>query len=293
MPLTLEQAKVGMADKVDQTVIDEFRRASFILDKLTFDNAVSPGTGGSTLTYGYTQLLTPSVAEGRKLNTEYKAGEAVKTQKSINLKIFGGSFEVDRVLEGTAAESEISFQLQQKSLATANKFHYDFINGKSTAKGKADTDTTPFDGLNTLCTGLSTEYKPTASIDLSTAAAIKENAEAFTFELDTWLATLSKKPDALLVNSKMATALKHVAKIIGNYTRTEDAFGKSVDTYDGVSIIDMGQYYDGTSAKSVDVVGIDSKGETSIYAVCFGLDAVNAVSPIDCELLIGINSSSN
>ncbi|MCI6068106.1 MAG: hypothetical protein MR707_07775 [Galactobacillus timonensis] len=50
MPLTLEQAKVGMADKVDQNVIDEFRRSSFILDKLTFDDAVSPGTGGSTLT---------------------------------------------------------------------------------------------------------------------------------------------------------------------------------------------------------------------------------------------------
>ena len=46
MPLTLAQAKVGMADKVDQMVVDEFRRDSFLLDKLIFDNAVSPGTGG-------------------------------------------------------------------------------------------------------------------------------------------------------------------------------------------------------------------------------------------------------
>ena len=96
MPLTLEQAKVGMADKINQTVIDEFRRDSFILDKLTFDDAVSPGTGGSTLTYGYTQLLTPSVAEGRKLNSEYTPGEALRTNKVVNLKIFGGSFQVDR-----------------------------------------------------------------------------------------------------------------------------------------------------------------------------------------------------
>ena len=70
MPLTLEQSKVGLADYVDQQVIDEFRRDSFILDRLTFDNAVSPGTGGSTLTYGYLQLKTPSVAEGRKLNSD-------------------------------------------------------------------------------------------------------------------------------------------------------------------------------------------------------------------------------
>ena len=86
MPLTLAQAKVGLADKIDQTVIDEFRRDSFILDKLTFDNAVSPGTGGSTLAYGYTQLLTPSVAEGRKINSEYTAGEAIRATKVINLK---------------------------------------------------------------------------------------------------------------------------------------------------------------------------------------------------------------
>ena len=79
MPITLADSKVGLADHVDQQIIDEFRRDSFILDKLTFDNAVSPGTGGSTLTYGYLQLKTPSVAEGRKLNSEYTAGEGCTT----------------------------------------------------------------------------------------------------------------------------------------------------------------------------------------------------------------------
>ena len=46
MPITLQEAKVGMADKVDQQVIDKFRRSSLLLDTLTFDNAISPGTGG-------------------------------------------------------------------------------------------------------------------------------------------------------------------------------------------------------------------------------------------------------
>ena len=53
--ITLEEAKVGMADKVDQQVVDEFRRDSFLLDRQVCDAAVSPGTGGSTLTYGYVQ----------------------------------------------------------------------------------------------------------------------------------------------------------------------------------------------------------------------------------------------
>ena len=62
MAITLAEAKVGMADKVDQQVIDTFRRSSLLLDRLTFDNAISPGTGGSTLAYGYIQLKTPSTA---------------------------------------------------------------------------------------------------------------------------------------------------------------------------------------------------------------------------------------
>ena len=65
MAITLEEAKVGMADHVDQTVIDTFRRSSLLLDRLTFDNAISPGTGGSTLTYGYVQIKTPSTAAVR------------------------------------------------------------------------------------------------------------------------------------------------------------------------------------------------------------------------------------
>ena len=48
MALTLEEAKVGYADKVEQNVIDEFRRSSILLDKLTFDDTISP-TGGSNL----------------------------------------------------------------------------------------------------------------------------------------------------------------------------------------------------------------------------------------------------
>ena len=41
---------------VDQQVVDMFRRSSVLLDNMVFDNALSPGTGGSTLTYGYVPL---------------------------------------------------------------------------------------------------------------------------------------------------------------------------------------------------------------------------------------------
>lgn len=52
MHITLEQAKVGMADKINQQVIDEFRRSSLLLlDRIVFDNAASPGTCVSTFDY--------------------------------------------------------------------------------------------------------------------------------------------------------------------------------------------------------------------------------------------------
>ncbi len=271
MPLTLAQTKVGMADKVDQMVVDEFRRDSFLLDKLIFDNTVSPGTGGSTMTYGYMQLLTPSTAEGRKLNEEYKPGEALKTKKSADLKIFGGSFQVDRVLEETAAKSEIAFQLQQKTKAASNKFHYDFINADSTNK---ETD---FDGLEKLVKGTSTEYIPSTSIDLSDETKIAANSKKFVFELDQWLGTLDGRPDMLLMNRRMKTIMSAVARELKYFTQTEDAFGRKVDNYDGIPMVDMGEYYDGLT--TVPCVATDTAGETSIYAVTIGLDACHGISP--------------
>ena len=67
MAITLAEAKVGMADKVDQQIVDMFRRSSILLDNMVFDNAKSPGTGGSTLTYGFIQLKTPSTAGVRTI----------------------------------------------------------------------------------------------------------------------------------------------------------------------------------------------------------------------------------
>lgn len=115
MAITLAEAKVGMADKVDQQVVDMFRRSSLLLDRMTFDNAISPGTGGSTLAYGYVQLKTPSTAAVRTINTEYSAGEAKREKKTTNAIIMGGSFEIDRVLQNTSgAVDELAFQAEQK-----------------------------------------------------------------------------------------------------------------------------------------------------------------------------------
>lgn len=285
MAITLEQAKVGMADKIDQTIIDMFRRDSFLLSRLTFDNCVSPGTGGTTMMYGYTRLLTPTTAEGRAINNEYTPGEAIRTNESTALKIFGGAFTIDRVLEETSAKSEVAFQFAQKEKATVNKIHYMVINGKAQkigSKVKAG-DGSDFDGLNEMLKGASTEHIPTASIDLSTLENIKANASAFDYELSMWLKTLSEKPEVLFVNSKMAVILSKVAKELGFYTRDKNAFGEDAEYYNGILIEDLGEYYDGSKQQTC--VQIDKDGETCIYAARMGLDALHGASPNGDKLI--------
>jgi hypothetical protein len=49
-----------------------------------------------------------------------------------------------------------------------------------------------------------------------------------------------------------------------------------VETYNGIPLLDMGQFYDGS--KTVDIVA-DEDGTSSIYAVELGLDAFHGISP--------------
>jgi len=98
MSFTLTEMKVGMSDKVAEQVVDIFLRESEILQALPFDDTVSP-QGGSTLTYTYLQKVLPSTASFRALNEEYEHSAATMVKKSADLKIFGGEFDIDRVLK--------------------------------------------------------------------------------------------------------------------------------------------------------------------------------------------------
>lgn len=269
MPVTLKQAKVGMANKVDQFVVDEFRRGSLMLDKLIFDDAVSPGTGGSTLTYGYTRLKTPSTGQFRNLNEEYQPGEAVRENHTVDLKVFGGSYQIDRVIQDTSGQvNEMNFQLEQKVKGAINLFHYTVINGNSEENAKS------FDGLAKIVEGTSTDVKTT--VDISTEEAMEANKNALIDEIDGWLAELDGKPDMIMGNSKLLIKIKSVARRLGYYSRGEDAFGKTVDLYDGIPLVDLENYFDGSVSKPV--VPIEA-GTTELYAVNLGLDGFHGVSP--------------
>lgn len=325
--ITLEEAKVGMADKVDQQVIDEFRRGSLLLDMLIFDDAVSPGTGGSTLTYGYMKLKTPSTAAFRKINEEYSgdskaSNEAKREKASADLKIFGGEYSIDRVIaKSSGAVDEVDFQMKEKIKGAINLFHYTVINGDSNTNDKE------FDGLDTLLTGSSTEfnvdeyeitsdtdvvkgknyytrtgsgteaspyvytlveapvkasiatyYENVNEVKLSNSNEMDNNYKAFLDKMDEFVAKMQGKPTALLMNSVMKTKMKGIARRAGYYSRTEDAFGQSVDNWDNIPMVDLEEYYDPTTQQTIPCVPISAEGTTDIYAVQIAKDGFHGVS---------------
>ncbi|MBC5626191.1 phage capsid protein [Clostridium sp. NSJ-49] len=281
MAITLKEAKVGMADKVDQQVVDEFRRGSLLLDTLMFDDAVSPGTGGSTLTYGYVRLKTPASAGFRAINGEYTPQEAKREKDSVDLKIFGGSFQIDRVLANSSgAVDEVDFQLKEKIKAATNLFHYSVINGNST------TDEKQFDGLDKLLVGSSTEFNKESHIDLSTSDALDNNYKEFLDLLDAFISELDGKPTMLMGNSKLMTKIRSVARRAGYLTQSEDAFGRKVYSYDGIPLVDL-EYYvkDDTTVPVVPIVdtrqpnGSDTvTGLTDLYAVQVAINGFHGVT---------------
>lgn len=286
MAITLAQAKLNTQDDIQAGVIDEFRKSSFILDNITFDDAVTPGTNGATLTYGYTRLITQPTAAFRAINNEYTAQEVTKDRYTVELKPFGGSFAIDRIVANTGGlVDEVNLQVQQKVKAARALFHDTFINGDSAV------DANSFDGLNKAITGSSTEYHAAASIDLSTSAALDTNYKQFLDLLDDFLSNFDGTPTFLGGNSKLITKIKAVARRAGYLTQSEDAFGKKVDAYDGIVLVDLGAKV-GSNNPVVSIIdtrkpnGTDTvTGLTDLYAARLALDGFHAVSLANQELV--------
>lgn len=270
MAVTLAQAQLNCTDDVQIGVIDEFRKSSWLFNNLVFDDCVSPVGGGGTLTYGYTRLITQPTAAGRAINTEYTPSEVTKQRFTTDLKIFGGSYQIDRVLTNLKGiVDEVALQSAQKVKATKATFSDMIINGNES------TDALTFDGLEVALTGSDTEYNANGStIDLSTSANVTANYVEFLDALDEFLLTLDGEPSALLMNTKMLAKMRAVARRNGMYQVKQNEFGQQVEYYGNVPMVDLG-----AKAGSNDpIVAIDENGETSIYAVRIGLDGFHALS---------------
>lgn len=283
MPVTLAQAAVNTLNDVDFAVIDNLRRyGGWLLDQIVFDDCVTPGTGGSSLTYGYTRLTTPAGAGFRAINTEYTPGQAIRTRFTVDLKPLGGAYTLDRVLAnlGPAASNEVAFQTQQLLTSIQTRFAQEVILGDTAV------DANGFDGLSKSLTGTSTELT-TATNWATVATQVAANQELD--KLDELLSRVVPShvgggdqgmPGALppgrkciLGNTKSIFRLKALARWASLNTSQKDDLGREIQMYADWVLVDLGDRADGSGP----IIPITSNA-TDIYAVTFGLDAFHGVS---------------
>lgn len=282
--ITLAEARVGREDKVDQQVIDSFRRNSLLLDKMVFDDALVPNGAGATLQYGYMREKTPSTADFREINKEYTPQEQTREKHTVEVKVFGGSYQVDRVIEGTSGQaSEVARQTEAKIRATTNLFQKTVIDGDSSADSKS------FDGLDKALKGTNTEINAGSYLDISTSDLLDKNYKRLLDLLDEFIASLIRRPDCIMANTPMITKMKAAARRAGYLTHVEDAFGRSVDAYDDIPFMNMGYYAKKNESgvyteepcipvESRTIAGAEVAGLTDIYAPVIGLDGFHGVT---------------
>lgn len=297
MAITLADAQVNTQDDVDFTVIDSFRRKSALLDRLPFDDCVSPGTAGATLTYGYTRLTQVSPAAFRAINSEYTPNQAKRARFTTDLKPLGGKFPIDRVLAnlGQAQTNEVTFQLEELVKATVAKFQNEVVNGDEAV------DANGFDGLDKALTGSSTE------IGVGTAVQTGLNWTTFATDADVWKAIewldqlvseVNGGADVLMGNTKSMAKVKMIAGQAGYYSREKNDFGQFVERFGNTVLVDLGYNVPtGPNPVETPVIPVEARdldaggpnpavtGLTDIYAVRFGMDAFHAVSVAGTSLV--------
>lgn len=270
MPITLVEAKKNVQDALQMGVIDEFRKSSFLFDRLTFDDAVSPTGGGATLTYGYTRLITQPTADFRAVNSEYTPQNVEKQRYTCDLKVFGGAFEIDRIIANMGGiASEVTLNITQKTKAAAALFNDTVINGDSGVNANA------FDGLEKALAGSSTEYTPGAAIDLSTAAAVDANYKVFLDALDEFLMGLDGTPSFIAGNLKLIAKIRACARRANMYAVNKNEFGQNVESYGETPLVDLGAK---AGSNNPVVATNGTTGETSLYVARLGIDGFHAVS---------------
>lgn len=269
MAISLEDAKGRTQDALQQGVIDEFRKSSWLLDHIMFDDSVNPSGGGTTLTYSYTRLLTQPTAGFRKVNTEYPTQEVTTKRFNVDLKIFGGAFTVDRVIANMGGVVDnVQLQMEQKIKAAKALFNDTFINGDSATEAEV------FDGIDKAVVGTDTEFVLDTALDMSSAAKIKENYVDFMFYLDKFLKKLDGTPSFIGGNSDFISVIQLCAKLAGRFQETKDDFGRPIETYNGIPLIDFGK----KPGTNKDVIATDATGISSLYFGRLGLDGLHAVS---------------
>lgn len=258
MALTLTQANAVSRDQIAAGVGQVFTMNSFILDRLAFENI--EGTA-----YKYFSEAALPGAEFRAVNASYAESTGSFTSATEGLTILGGDADVDRFLQLTRSNliDQRAAQVEMKARAVAHKFNDTFINGNT------GVDANSFNGLKTRLTGGQVISAGTNGAAINTDAGTRN---AFLDMLDTLIGSVPGC-DVLLTNRQILAKYRSAARQLTAGQTTVDTLGRTVDIYNGIPIVDVGNKADGTPIIPQNETQGTATDAGSIYAVNFGAGA--------------------
>lgn len=259
MAVTLAQAAVLSTDDLQRGVIETFVLESIVLDRLPMLTIQ-----GNAYAYNVEETL-PGV-EFRAVNSAYAESTGVVNQLTESLVILGGDADVDTFIVQTRGNlnDQRAVQTRLKVKAAVYKFQDTFINGDTAV------DANSFDGLKKRLTG--DQVVDAAANGLPILGSSDDDRHAFLDAVDDLISRVRGGVDALYMNSAVLSRFKAAARRLTIYDQTRDDFGRTIATYNGIPLLDIGNKADGTPIIPQTETQGSSTAASSIYAVRFGQD---------------------
>ncbi len=257
MALTLAQAAILSQNDLQRGVIETFVQESVILDRLPLLEIQGNA-------YAYNAEATLPGVEFRAVNAAYAESTGTVNQKTESLVILGGDADVDTFIQQTRGNlnDQRAIQTRMKVKAASYKFQDAFINGDVVV------DANSFDGIKKRLTG--SQVIAAAANGLPVVGADDAARHNFFDRVDELL-SLVPGADALYANAAILARLRSSARRLTIFDQTTDTFGRSIQTYNGVQLIDLGNKADGTLIMPQTETQGTALTASSIYAVKFGI----------------------
>lgn len=260
--VTLAQAATLSENDLQAGVVE-----TFIMESPVLERAKLKEIEGNA--YAYNEEGTLPGVEFRAVNAAYSESTGTVNQRTETLTILGGDADVDNFIIKTRSNvnDQKATQTALKVKAAAYKFQDTFINGD------VAVDANSFDGLKKRLTGAQVI---TAAVNgLPIVGADSAARHAFLDQVDALIASvpgLTGENGALYMNDLVKAKLIGSARRELITTTTRDDFGRPVERYRDIPMVDIGTKADGTRILPQTETQGTAVDASSIYAVKFGAD---------------------
>lgn len=261
MALTLAEANKLTSSPIVPGLVETFVKESPVIDRIPFKNIQGNA-------YKYNEELALPGVEFRAINAAYTESTGTVNPKTESIVILGGDADVDTFLVATGGDlADLrTVQSNMKVKAAAYKFDDTFINGDTAG------DANSFDGLKKRLTGA--QVLVAATNGLVVLGTTDDMRHTFFDKLDELISLvpgINGSNGALYMNASVKAKIGSSSRHLTTYDQTIDSFGRHIQMYNGIPLLDVGNKADGTLViPQTEVEGTSGATASSIYAVKFG-----------------------